>query len=77
MPERPLCLDTADPLLQIISEAQQQRVSSFSGHDMDGQQELQDQVAALEAAAKEREAELHSAKQDVEGLQVPGTCSRL
>ena len=73
MPERPVYLDTADPLLQRITEAQQQPLGGFSAHTVDVQQTLQDRIVALEAAAKEREAELHGAKQDVERLQVRST----
>lgn len=40
---------------------------------MDVQQPLQECIAALEADAKERETELHSAKQDLESLQVRST----
>ena len=73
MPERPLYLDAPEPLLQSITEAQQQPRSSFSADNVDVQQPLQECTAALEADAKEREAELHSAKQDLESLQVRST----
>ena len=70
MPERPLYLDTPDSLLQCIAEAEQQPMGSSSADNVDVQQTSQDRITALEAAAKEREADLHSAKQDVESLQV-------
>ena len=70
MPERPVYLDTPDSLLQSINMAQQQPMYDFSADNVGVQQTSQDRIAALEAAAKEREAKLHSAKQDVESLQV-------
>ena len=70
MPERPVYLDKTDAFLQRVTEPQQQPVSSSSADHVDRMQALQKHVATLEAAAKEREAELHSAKQDVESLQV-------
>ena len=73
MPERPVYLDTPDSLLQSITEAEQQPMDGFSADNVDVQQTSQNRIAALEAAAKEREAELHSAKQDVESLQVRST----
>ena len=73
MPERPLYLDAPEPVLQSITEAQQQPRGSFSADNVDVQQPLQECIAALEADAKEREAELHSAKQDLESLQVRST----
>ncbi len=67
MPQRPRRLDLAQPLLQRVAAMPMQ---SAPAEDIDILRATEYRAASLEAAVKERECQLHSARQDVEQLQV-------
>jgi len=67
MPQRPRHLDLAQPLIQRIAAMP---MNSALAENVDILRATECRVASLEAAVKERESQLHSARQDVEQLQV-------
>ena len=67
MPQRPLRLDLAQPLLQRVAAMP---MNSAPAENIDILRATECRVASLETAVKERESQLQSARQDVQQLQV-------